>query len=125
MKYCFNEPVDVVAPQVVRPVTFTYMRDVMCKILDFVVERTGVTKEQMKGRSRKIEIVEPRFMAISLMTEILGKRTTQTKIGEIFGRKHSLVIYATGVVDDMLRTNKYFKRRYETLRRDLRKELAA
>lgn len=71
---------------------------------------TKVTKEDIFGKSRKKEIVEPRQICMYLMTELLAMPTTT--VGKIFGgRDHSTVIHARDTIASLVSEDERIKSR--------------
>lgn len=69
------------------------------EIISFVVNRTGITRDQLRSKSRKAEIVNARQGAMWLLCYFSDK--TLDQIGEMFGgRDHSTVIHSRDNVDD-------------------------
>jgi chromosomal replication initiator protein len=70
-----------------------------------VVEHFGITLDELKGKSRKKELVIPRQVAIYLAKEHTD--FSLKSIGYHFGgRDHSTVIHAIQSVNDMMKTDK-------------------
>lgn len=77
-------------------------------IVDAVAAVLNVESKFIKGDSRKREFVEARQIAIGLIAES-DPRITLTRIGKMFNRDHSTIIYAKKTFDALYLTNKAFK----------------
>ncbi len=92
---------------------------------DDIIETTlklypKVTKEDVFGKSRKKEIVEPRQICMYLMTELLAMPTTT--VGKILGgRDHSTVIHARDAVSSLLNEDERIKNRVNDIKNMLYK----
>ncbi len=73
----------------------------------------GIRTELLSDRTRKSQIVMPRYIAISLARQLTTKSTIE--IGKSFKRDHSAVIYACKKSDQMKTNNRKFAYDYETL----------
>ena len=70
------------------------------KIVRKVSEISGVSEQDIVGKSRKMEIAEARQISIYLCREILG--TPLVSIGMHFGgRDHSTVLHACKVIKNV------------------------
>ena len=71
------------------------------EIIQFVVARTGITRDELKSKSRKREIVNARQGGMWLLCYFTDSSLNQ--IGILFGgRHHSTVIHSRDEVDDKL-----------------------
>ncbi len=92
---------------------------------DDIIETTlrlypKITKEDIFGKSRKKEIVEPRQICMYLMTELLAMPTTT--VGKILGgRDHSTVIHARDSVASMIGEDERIKNRINDIKNMLYK----
>ena len=78
------------------------------RILDSVCKYFNVSKEDIIGKKKNKEIVEPRQIAMFLMYEMLD--LPLTSIGQIFGgRDHTTVMHAREKVTDMIKNNNRIK----------------
>ena len=77
--------------------------------LDVISQMFKLSEEDLKGYSRRADVVHPRFIAIKLMRE-LGKYST-TDIGEFWGRDHTTSCNALARADELLR-DKYWRKVY-------------
>ena len=74
------------------------------RIIDAVCSYFNVRKEDLVGKKKNKEIVEPRQFCIFIITELLDMPLTA--IGEIFGgRDHTTIIYARDKIAELLKTN--------------------
>lgn len=77
-------------------------------IISVVSERLGITVDQIKSNTRKRDIVEARFIAVALIM-IANPEFTLKKVGEIFNRDHSTIVYARDNFNHLIKTNKVFQ----------------
>lgn len=79
------------------------------KIFDTVCEVYGVTMNELKLKSRKRSIVEPR----QIIMYFINKKTPLIlkEIGSIFNTDHSDVIYARKTVENISEANKIYYHR--------------
>ena len=85
---------------------------------DTIIERVckyfNVPKEELMGKKRNREIVEPRMIAIHLMTEILNMPLAN--IGKLLGgRDHTTVLHSRNKIVSQLKTDKRLQRIIEDL----------
>jgi chromosomal replication initiation ATPase DnaA len=59
-----------------------------------VADRHGVGVAELYGRSRVREVVAARFEAIALLRESDAAKWTTTRLGALFNRDHSAIVYA-------------------------------
>ena len=72
------------------------------KIISTVCEYFGLTKAEITSKKKSKDIVEPRMIAIYLITDLLN--ISQDAIGKLFGGKdHSTIIHARDKVTDLLK----------------------
>ena len=88
-------------------------------IIKEVAEKYGVTVEDMKGKSRKREIVEARQYAMWLIRQerrwdssLMMKVPiyTQAFTGGLFGKDHATVIHAEKAINNRIETNQLIAR---------------
>lgn len=72
-------------------------------IINAVCDYFSISTEEIKGKKKSKEIVEPRMMAIYLINELLG--LPLVTIGKIFGRDHTTIIHARDKITEMQRTD--------------------
>lgn len=74
------------------------------QILSTVCNYFGVDQDDVVGKKKSKEIVEPRMIAIYLINEILDMPLTS--IGKLFGgRDHTTIIYSRDKITELLKTN--------------------
>lgn len=77
-------------------------------ILDAVCKYFNIEKEEILGKKKNKEIVEPRQMAMYLMCDLLD--LPLTSIGQIFGgRDHTTVLHAREKITNLIKTNNRIK----------------
>lgn len=77
-------------------------------IIDAVCNYFGISTADLISKKRTKNIVEPRMIAIYLITEFLG--LTLDQIGELFGgRDHTTIIHSRDKITEELKTNKRVK----------------
>lgn len=77
-------------------------------ISSVVCEKLGVTIDQLKSSSRKRDVVEARFIAISLIM-IANPDLTLKEVGAMFNRDHSTIVYARDTYNELMEGNKAFQ----------------
>ena len=85
-------------------------------IINCICEVLNLSYNDIVGKCRKREIVEARQIAIGLILEANPKLTLK-KVGRIFKRDHSTIIYARNTYNDLLLTNKIFKSKVKQVKR--------
>lgn len=87
------------------------------KIIKIVRSEFVVSEDELKSKSRKREIVIPRQIAMHIIKE----RTVMSlkAIGIVFNRDHSTVIFAINTVNDLIETDKGFRKKYEQIQRKI------
>ena len=88
------------------------------KILNTVCDFFKVTKEDLIGKKKNKEIVEPRQLCIYLINDMLN--IPLTAIGEIFGgRDHTTIMHARDKISNQVKINPHVR----TLVNDIRSQL--
>ena len=88
------------------------------KILNTVCDFFKVTKEDLIGKKKNKEIVEPRQLCIYLINDMLN--IPLTAIGEIFGgRDHTTIMHARDKISNQVKINPHIR----TLVNDIRSQL--
>ena len=77
------------------------------KVLNDVAEEFKVTKEDIVGKRRLKQFVEPRQVAQYLIREKMNK--TLESIADIFNKDHSTIIYSVKNVNNLLDVDKNFR----------------
>lgn len=86
------------------------------EIIEIVAARFQVSVDDLKSPSRKREHVEPRQVSMTLCRMFCDPVVWSfKKIGSIYSRDHSTVMYSTDTVEDLVRTNKTFKMVFDDL----------
>ena len=76
-------------------------------IIDCVCEYFNLTREELLGKKRNKEIVEPRQVCMYIITQLLDMPLLA--IGQIFGRDHTTVIHARDKMSQMIEENNRLK----------------
>jgi len=110
-----------------KPITISNCKQWLSDLLEFnnrpielseiknkVAHYFGISSELLSDKTRKSQIVMPRYIAISLARQLTTKSTIE--IGKSFKRDHTAVIYACKKSDEMKLNNRTFANDYETLR---------
>ena len=85
------------------------------RILRLVCEELGVPPEELRGSSRRGEIVQARQIAAFLARETTGE--SWTRIAEALGRNdHTTVLHAYKQAEQRLRTDRHLRERIQRLR---------
>ena len=77
------------------------------RIVDCVCKYFTIKKEDLLGRKKTKEIVEPRQICMYLMYTFLGLSTLS--VAEVFGRDHSTVVYARDKISKEMEENQRIK----------------
>lgn len=87
-------------------------------IQKIVADVFDVTEEQLRGKTRKAEIVIARQTAMYLTKEMtqLPLKTIGSQFG---GRDHSTVIYACQIISDQLANNDRFREKYDRIKKKI------
>ena len=100
---------------VAREITIDSIQEIVGSHLD-------VNVEEMKGKTRKRDIVQARQIAMYFAKEMT--RNSLKAIGVHFGnRDHSTVIHALQTVSDLIETDKSFKQNVSEIRKRISMEL--
>ena len=81
--------------------------EVATEIIDVVCDKLMVDRELMLSTSRLRKVTLPRCIAMYYIRRYTA--LSLKKIGKIFGRDHSTVIYNIALFDDLLRFDAEFK----------------
>lgn len=74
------------------------------RIIDCVVKYFSISKEDLLGKKKNKEIVEPRQICMYVMCELLD--LPLTSVGEIFGKKdHTTVMHARDKINELVKEN--------------------
>lgn len=98
-----------------------YKNSVLDALNKAVVEVFGHPLEYYDTKCRKRECVEVRQMAMHLYHKATGY--SLHKVGEMFHRHHSTIIYAYNHVNNLLNYNRAFKKDYKLLKKTFNKYL--
>lgn len=77
-----------------------------------VCKQNGVTIEQVKGKSRKREIVDARFIIAYFLVKYYGM-TQEATAKKVKVKNHSSIFNAIKQVENLIITDQNFKRKYE------------
>ena len=73
-------------------------------IIDCVCKYYSISKEDLLGKKKNKEIVEPRQICMYIMCDLLD--LPLTSVGEIFGKKdHTTVMHARDKITDLIKEN--------------------
>ena len=116
----FNRPIDQeLAARVMRMIIKIEAKVITCEnILNLVIGTFGVDMKSINSKSRKREIVLARQAAMYLCKQY----TTQSvsRIGTVVGgRDHATVLHAIKNVEDLLKTDPEFKKKFDTVEAEL------
>lgn len=88
------------------------------EIIGRVAFLMNISYDDILGDLRHRHVVEARHIAIFLIRETYP-RMALTKLGKIFNRDHSTVIYALQNIINLCKTDKDFKKTFETVKNSL------
>ena len=84
---------------------------------DFIIKQVckfySKTPQELRKKTRKQEIVEPRQMAYYFIRQ--NFEISLNDIGSYFEQDHATVVYACKCIDGYLKTNPVFKRKFDEL----------
>lgn len=117
----FNRPVDQdLAARVMRMIVKIEQKVITCEnVIQLVLGQFGVDAKTFNSKTRKREIVLARQAAMHLCK----RHTTQSvsRIGMLIGgRDHATVLHAISNVDDLLKTDEDFKKKYDAVEAQLK-----
>ena len=84
------------------------------EIIETVANHFGYMSVDLLGISRKKAIVEARHIAIYFI-RLKNPMLTFKKIGQIFGKDHSTIIFSVQMVQDQIRLEKGYKEKINTI----------
>lgn len=82
-------------------------------IINVVCELFGVAESDVKSKSRQRIFTEPRQIIIYFLR--LKTELSLKKIGEIFSRDHSTIIYSSQFVNEAMEVDKKFRAKVERI----------
>lgn len=121
MKYCNPFPFNIVSVSCLfKPVSEfnTNGNTIFQKIISIVCRQCEVTRAGLRSKSREIELVEARYMAV-YFTHTYSEIKTLKAIGRYFNRDHSSIIYALNNLHRFKRVDKAFKARFELIEKEI------
>jgi chromosomal replication initiator protein len=81
-------------------------------ITETVCTELGIEIEDLLGQSRKRDFADARKVAMHIIRAFLPKLTLKSTGKYFNGRDHSTVLYATDICEELIATDKVFKKRY-------------
>lgn len=84
------------------------------EIIDMVSAELDIYVEDIVGTSHNRVIVEARYIAIKMIKEMIPSLTLK-RIGDTFNRDHTTIIHALKQVEDWLKTDKDFFKKYKNV----------
>lgn len=94
-----------------KEISIEYIQKLVC-------EHMKINLDDIKGKTRKREIVQARHVSMYFAKE-LTKSSLKTIGSHFGGRDHSTVIHAVQTVNDLIETDKDFKKSIEELKRKI------
>lgn len=82
------------------------------RIVETVCSELGINIEDLLGQSRKRDFADARKIAMHIIRAFLPKLTLKSTGRYFNGRDHSTVLYATDVCEELIATDRMFKKRY-------------
>jgi len=87
-------------------------------ILEHVCSFYGVSPNDVKGKSRKREVVVPRQLSMYLTKKYTNLPIS--RIGKLIGsRDHSTVLHSIALIEETINTNKAFAKEVKDIERNL------
>lgn len=74
------------------------------RVIQSVTKEFAVTRAELLGHARPDRIAFPRHVAMTLLYDAL--KHSSSKVGEMFRKDHTAVLYAMSVVRDRCATNR-------------------
>lgn len=84
------------------------------EIIEMVSAELEIYVEDIIGKSHNRLIVEARYIAIKMIKEMIPSLTL-TRIAKVFDRDHTSIIHALKQVDDWMKTDKDFFKKYKSV----------
>lgn len=81
-------------------------------IAETVSSELGIEIEDLLGQSRKRDFADARKIAMHIIRAFLPKLTLKSTGNYFSGRDHSTVLYATDICEELIATDRVFKKRY-------------
>ena len=81
------------------------------RLIDFICHKCGVDPMLLKGKSRKHEMVKCKVIASHFIKKY-NPNMSLKKVGAFFGQDHSCVIYWRTLFDNLMFSNKSFKKKF-------------
>jgi phosphoglycolate phosphatase-like HAD superfamily hydrolase len=95
--------------------------DLLQTLSDTVEDYFNIPRGEIKRKTRKPEIKEPRQIAMTLALNFLlpknGKLYSKTNIGIFFGKDHATVIHANKTINNLLDTDRKLKSDVDEIRK--------
>jgi chromosomal replication initiation ATPase DnaA len=76
---------------------------------------TGITVEDLKGKSRKVEICDARKLWCHFMLEYIKVRASLVTIGRWINKDHATVLHNNKVAKNLIETDRFFASKYRAL----------
>lgn len=90
-------------------------QQVMSVLASRIHKVVGVTPEELRGDSRKVEICDARKLFCHLLLNQIKVRASLTVIGRFLNKNHASVLHNNKVAKNLLQTDKHFTAKYRAL----------
>jgi hypothetical protein len=101
--------------------------DLLQILSDTVEDYFNIPRGQIKVKTRKKEIKEPRQIAMFFAMDILypknGKLYSETNIGKYFFKDHATVIHAKKTINNLINTDKQLREDVDEIRKKIKENL--
>jgi chromosomal replication initiator protein len=114
MKYCKPSSFQIIK----IPCTFLVERTLSQKIIDLVSRYCDISKHDLKSLLKTRETAEARQLALYFI-KAYNPGMTLERIGKFLNRDHATVLNSEKVVLNLIDSNKYFKSKFEFLKREI------
>lgn len=114
MKYCKPQQFAILKV----PCIFLIEQSFNYKVLHLVSHYCEVSVDDLKGIFKTREISEARQIAMVLINN--NSNITLRRLGRLFNRDHSTVVFSLNKVADLVYSDKYFRSKYEFLEREVK-----
>lgn len=86
------------------------------RIMIGVGQRFGISKDQLQGRCREMDIVAARQMGMWIIRNRYGNRISLRSIGNIYGgRGHATALHAINSASDLMETSRAYNKQINEL----------
>ncbi len=108
-----EEVIGSVSTKTRKPISVELIKEAVCEYFD-------LSTDDIATKSRKLEVVQARQIAMYLSKQLT--KDSLTSIGKKIGnRNHATVLHSCGKVEDLMDTDKFYKKDVEAIKESLKK----